>query len=787
MKTQIGAFRIEKIVSFIKRQIPLALGLLVLASMALPSVAQTNPPCVPAPAGLVGWWSAEGNAQDQTGLNNGDALACSAFGQGVKGQAFEFFGGNQLVRIPNSPSLNPTNAMTLEGWVYISDFPTTLPTMVVAGKYDSSSRQYLLSVRRGQTNWIFESRLRLSGSERTLNGITPIQQRTWYHVAMSYGNGTAALYVNGQLEASAAAVGTIPWSPNPLLIGALAYPPYGLYGRVDELSLYNRALTATEILSVFQSGSNGKCPGEVPTMQAPIITVQPASQTVSGGNRAVFEVTATGSAPLNYQWYRGGGAVKGATERVLFVNTVPSSQVIPYSVIVTNGFGSARSSNAVLTVIYPKPTPAPSGIVAWWKASGTTGDSVGTNHAKGIVRYGTGKVGTSFLFSGTNALTVPASPSLEVQSFTIEGWIKTPEISTTPRPIAEYAAETGHGTIHFWHNINPGIRSIPGALYALIRSTNGTYLEVNTAANALPSNEWAHVAFTLDYGTGIARLYVDGKILGSATNQNLGPVNTALPFNIGHRPEGSAELLAGTRFIGQIDELSVYRRALSAADILSIYNSSIAGKGPPGVAPSIITQPVGQEVSVGNDAVFQVSATGTAPMFYQWYRNSGVLAGATTQNLVVSNTQSNQAGFYSVTVSNAYGFAQSTNVVLSVVPAQGVSMPTGAVAWWKAENNTRDSIGTNDAFGSADYAPGKVGECFVLGSTNRLTVPSSPDLAVESFTIEGWIRTPDVSSTPRPIAEYAAETGHGTIHFWHNFRQGGAAASGALYGLIRGY
>ena len=699
MRTQIGTFRMKNPGSWMKPYISLALGLLVLASIALPAVAQTNLPCVSAPEGIMGWWPGDGTSFDEAGFNHGYASAAISFNEGVKGQAFEFFGSNQFVRIPSSQAINPTNAMTLECWVYISDFPTTTPVMVIAGKYDPMNRgQYLLSVIEGGVDWCFQSHLRLQTGERVLYGPGSLQPRTWYHVAMTYGNETFALYVNGQLAASTAAVGRFMGSMNPLTIGAPPTSgPYGLHGRVDELSLYFRALSAAEILSIFQSGSGGKCPVHGP----PIITVQPASQTVVAGHRAVFEVTAArSSVPLSYQWVLGGSAVGGATQRTFSVTTQPWAQTLSCWVQVRNQFGSVRSSNAVLTVTYPSATPAVSGIVGWWKAERNMLDSISTNDVQGSVEYGPGRVGSSFSFTGTNTLTVPAASGLEVQSFTIEGWIKTSEISSTPRPIAEYAAETGHGTIHFWHNLHPGIQPAPGALYGLIRSTNGSYLEVNTAANVLPSNEWAHVAFTMDYGSGIARLYVDGKNLGSATNQDLGPVNTALPLNIGHRPEGSAELLAGTRFIGRIDELSLYGRALSEADILSIFNSSVAGKGPPDVTPFVTAHPKDQRVTIGNDAVFQVTATGAPPLSFQWHRNSDVLPGATTQNLVVSSTQNNDGSSYSVTVSNAYGFVRSISASLTLVPAYGVSVPSGTVAWWKAENNTQDAIGTNGAVGS---------------------------------------------------------------------------------------
>ena len=378
----------------------------------------------------------------------------------------------------------------------------------------------------------------------------------------------------------------------------------------------------------------------------------------------------------------------------------------------------------------------------------------------------------------TSRLTVPASPDLAVESFTIEGWIKTPD-ANNPRPIAEYAAETGHGTVHFWHNFRQGGASGSGALYGLVRGTNGAYLEVSTPPNALVSNSWTHVAFTMDYAAKTAELFVNGQLLGSATNPNLAPADTSLPFNIGHRPAGSAELLAGRQFIGQMDELTLYRRALSWYEIERIYNTASLGKGG---LPLITAQPANQTVNVGGQASFEVTATGSSPLSYQWYRNDASVFGGTSRVLVLTNVQPEQAGRYSVCVSNMYGFEVSSNAILNVVTQQQqcIAAPLGLVGWWKAEGNVEDSALNNDAtvVGFPRYGVGKVGTGFRFSGTNGYRVPASPSLAVTSFTIEGWIKTSATST--QPIAEYANETGEASILFWHN------VLPGALYGGVRG-
>ncbi len=86
-------------------------------------------------------------------------------------------------------------------------------------------------------------------------------------------------------------------------------------------------------------------------------------------------------------------------------------------------------------------------------------------------------------------------------------------------------------------------------------------------------------------------------------------------------------------------------------------------------APMIITQPQDQTVTVSNNASFSVVATGTQPLFYQWYYNTNsLLTDATNSTLALNNVQFTDAGVYQVTVSNGQGSTNSNFATLAVVP-----------------------------------------------------------------------------------------------------------------------
>ncbi len=84
---------------------------------------------------------------------------------------------------------------------------------------------------------------------------------------------------------------------------------------------------------------------------APTITMQPLDQTVSPGSNAVFTVAATGTPPLSYQWRFYGAEIPGATDTTYTRTNAQIPDMGPYSVVVSNVFGAATSTNAMLDVL----------------------------------------------------------------------------------------------------------------------------------------------------------------------------------------------------------------------------------------------------------------------------------------------------------------------------------------------------------------------------------------------------------------------------------------------------
>jgi chitodextrinase len=173
--------------------------------------------------------------------NNGTISGATWTSSGKYGYALSFNGTNALVTVNNSPSLRLTSAMTLEAWVY----PTTVNSTWRDVIYKGNDNYYLEGTSSNSAHPVAGAIL--GGVYAEAIGPNALTANTWAHLAETYDGATVRLYVNGVQVASRAQTGAIATSTNPLQIGGDSL--YGQYfaGRIDEVRIYNRALSAAEI------------------------------------------------------------------------------------------------------------------------------------------------------------------------------------------------------------------------------------------------------------------------------------------------------------------------------------------------------------------------------------------------------------------------------------------------------------------------------------------------------------------------------------------------------------
>lgn len=204
-------------------------------------------PCADPPSGMLSWWKAEDNANDSFGSNHGTAQGGLTYAPGKVGKAFSFNGTNGYVEVPDSNSLDLTTAMTIEAWIN----PTSLGGIITDKHTDGSTDGYMLDIH--------SNKLRFVVGDKTLTSIADLQANTWTHVAGTYDGNALKVYINGALDSSLPSSITIPTNNLPLRIGADSSGGNLFNGLIDEVTIYNRALTAEEIGSIYMAGSGGKC------------------------------------------------------------------------------------------------------------------------------------------------------------------------------------------------------------------------------------------------------------------------------------------------------------------------------------------------------------------------------------------------------------------------------------------------------------------------------------------------------------------------------------------------
>jgi hypothetical protein len=136
-----------------------------------------------------------------------------------------------------------------------------------------------------------------------------------------------------------------------------------------------------------------------------------------------------------------------------------------------------------------------------------------------------------------------------------------------------------------------------------------------------------------------------------------------IPTDAGTRIGTSVSSPGGDGFTGLVDEVAIYNRALTSAEILALYNAGAGGKLTGGTPPTITSfLATNTTVSPGGSVRFAATAAGPTPDFnYQWYLDGVPESFGTSAILLLSNVQPRQAGLYTVSVGNSNGttFADS--------------------------------------------------------------------------------------------------------------------------------
>jgi len=418
-------------------------------------------------------------------------------------------------------------------------------------------------------------------------------------------------------------------------------------------------------------------------------------------------VVADGKQPLSYQWQldQGAGyvAISGATLNTLGIAPVLAGS---YKCVITNTLGSAATVPVALTIV-PSPVGAyPTNVlndhpIAYFRlgesgdqttpmTGGIAYDNAGGNNATytntilGVLGYQGTNEDTAALFGkdlfgnpvASNSYAGGSPLDMSVTNgangtFSVEAWVNG-AAQVADAGIVNQGYGGGGETFHLDTGSDNTAQGYNHYWRFGVRDQNQGVSRNANSTNFGPDGNWHHLVGVVDQAHSRVYLYVDGVTNGIsviATNAGILKATPSIPLSIGSRPASITDIDFTNQFVGTIDEVAIYKVALTPAQIGAHYSAATT-KPQIQISPTPVTN-IFAEGMVTN---LSITAVGTPPLFYQWYTDDGfggtntvTLASATTPILTFNPVVAASASNYFCVVQNAIGQAISSNAIVQVI------------------------------------------------------------------------------------------------------------------------
>ncbi|MES2734300.1 MAG: LamG-like jellyroll fold domain-containing protein, partial [Bacteroidota bacterium] len=538
----------------------------------------TNPPiCEPAhdlQLGLLACYSFSGNANDgsgngKNGTVNGATLTVDRFGNA--NSAYSFDGNNDHISIP--PNNLQNNNYTYSLWANVSAFPSDGETFRMlsiggpGGDQDVSLSNSYVNTSKGWDGAGYN----IGGSVTNYSVGSLPTLNTWNYITVTRDNSSIKLYINGQLAGSASTNGLNPYYGNGLvqaIIGSRSTLVQPFNGAIDDIRIYNRALSATEVTELYTHPSTCE---PAPDLQQGLLACYPFT-----GN--ANDLSGTGN----------NGTVKGAT-------------------LTTDRFGNLNSA---------------------------------------------------YSFDGIDDQINISPNNLLNNNYTYSVWGKASSIPAAQSAgvlfsVGQSGGDQGVSLNNVYLGANTSVGWVGGGI-----NQNSQYTAA--VAGSLPNvNTWYHITVTRTNFS--ASLFVNGQLVSTALS------NSSLPRYTINGAQGRI----GTRsneiqfFNGAIDDIRIYNRALSTAEVTLLYNAPNIGNI--SIQASNLTPCAKEEVT------FTVSPSIGGDAQYQW-KVDGVNQGSLSASTTFTYTFPNNSPVYTATVgvdvsSEANCISASTQTMVTVTPS----------------------------------------------------------------------------------------------------------------------
>ena len=520
--------------------------------------------------GPVGYWrlgeTSGTSAADAVGTHTGTYAGSPALGQPslvtTETNPSVRMTGSSSVQVPNATDLQVGTPLSMEAWIK----PTALPASGTYASVLSKPESYSLQFNGSQ----LEFTVIQSGTRNRLKapaGSVAVGQT--YHVVGSYDGTTQRLYLNGKMVASAALTGAATATTNPLTIGSWGTGEF-FSGQIDDAAVYAKALSATQVSNHYTAATGGPAPttqtvsvtttgtgsGTVVSSPSGINCPSTCSTTVPSG--ATVTLTATPASGSTFGGWTAG-ACTGTSTTCTF-----------------NAYAATSATASFTPTAPPPPPPTGTGYaatvsgdapVSYWRlgeTSGTTAADAMGKHAGtftngptlGQASLLTSDANSSVSFDGVNdEVIVPSAADLQFgTSFTLEAWIR-PNALPASGAFASVLTKAESYSLQF---------NGPRLEFTVMQS--GARKRLQAPAGAVATGQTYHVVATYDGTT--QRLYLNGAQVASAA---LTGAATATTNTLRMGSWSANEFLSG-----RIDEVAVYGKVLSSAQVQAHYSAGTA-------------------------------------------------------------------------------------------------------------------------------------------------------------------------------------------------------------------
>ncbi len=303
----------------------------------------TTASCIPT-TGLVAWYPFNGNANDESGngnngTNNGATLTTDRFG--VSGKAYSFNGVSSFIEVNNDSSLC-LPIYSISAWVkpngyYLSG--TDDANYILGKGNDFNDGHYSLHYKTISQK--ARASIGVGSSGLYVNSTSDILSSDWVHIASTWDGNNLKIYINGSLENLVSVASNVQGiNSENLYFGTMAANttwPYWLNGKLDDIAIYNRALTPSEITQLYNAGNvagsitgaTTVCTGATTTLSNTTVGGTWSSSNTSVatvGSTGVVTGVAGGTATISYSVTNACGS--GVATKVITVNASPSAGTI---------------------------------------------------------------------------------------------------------------------------------------------------------------------------------------------------------------------------------------------------------------------------------------------------------------------------------------------------------------------------------------------------------------------------------------------------------------------------